>query len=232
MSPDQDETKSFPVGLADALWVTGAVALLLALRDFVPAVSEALDLVHVSPEIVAGMLAVGTALILAGGRGPRTARSHRRQRLGLFLLAPGIFFLTGSFGGEIHADHATGNVDWRTSFDEALAEAQRDGKPMLLDFSAEWCGACQELNHRVFADPRVEAKLAEFVTVRVDLTRPTRDADAVATRYGVTELPTLLFLDAEGRLLADKTVVGIPSTAAFLRRLDAIRPRAVETTTL
>jgi thiol:disulfide interchange protein len=89
-------------------------------------------------------------------------------------------------------------IAWRTDFDGALAEARAGGKRVLVDFSADWCPPCVAMKHDVW--PRADvarAVNAAAVPVLVDA-----DRDAVlGARYGVSAIPTVLLLDADGRVL-------------------------------
>lgn len=89
----------------------------------------------------------------------------------------------------------------RRVFDETLAEAQRDKRPVLVDFRADWCVACNELDKHVFSAPRVKTELARFVLIRVDATKETGDLLTLMKRYSVLSLPTLLLFDAAGNPL-------------------------------
>lgn len=90
--------------------------------------------------------------------------------------------------------------------DQALAKAKAEGKPVLADFSAIWCPTCRALHATVFTDAAVQAAIAkQYVLSRVDYESP--EAPAFMTRYDVHGFPTLLVLDADGRLLRQLPVV-------------------------
>jgi len=88
-------------------------------------------------------------------------------------------------------------VAWRTDLDAALAEARRTGKPVLADFSAEWCPSCQTMKREVWTDVEVGHDVERlYVPVAVDVDQNR----AVAGRYGITSIPTILILDAAGKV--------------------------------
>ncbi len=89
-------------------------------------------------------------------------------------------------------------IAWRTDLDAALAEARGSNKRVLVDFSADWCPPCVAMKHDVWPDPQVARAVdAEYVPLLVDADRDT----ALAARYQVSSIPTVLLLDADGRVV-------------------------------
>ena len=88
---------------------------------------------------------------------------------------------------------------WRTDLDQALKDAKSSGKMVIMDFGAEWCRACKELEHKTFSDDAVIERLKQMIPVKVDCTRAQDPAvRAVQQEYSVTGLPTVIVLDSEG----------------------------------
>lgn len=85
--------------------------------------------------------------------------------------------------------------------EEAQRVAQGAGRPLLVDFGAEWCAACKELDRHTFttADPGVVSAAARFVAVRVDMTHDDDATEALGERFGVRGLPTVLLYDSTGK---------------------------------
>jgi thiol:disulfide interchange protein DsbD len=81
--------------------------------------------------------------------------------------------------------------------DEALAQAQRDRKPIVLDFFAEWCAPCIRMEKNTFKDERVKALLERCVFVRVD----TDKQPDIAKRMAVEGLPDIRFALPDGRVI-------------------------------
>jgi thiol:disulfide interchange protein DsbD len=108
-----------------------------------------------------------------------------------------------------------------TSLDEldALLEKNR-GKKILLDFSAEWCTACKELESVTFSDPKVQEKMRDFVLIRADVTANGEKEKALSKAYGVFGPPVILFFDKKGKVIPSKTVVGFVEPADFLEKLN------------
>ena len=110
-------------------------------------------------------------------------------------------------------------------FDAALDQARRERRPVMVDFSAEWCAACKELERHTYVDPTVlrEMKDARFLTVKVDGTNELDEVNQLYERYGVTGLPTVLFIDSQGKVLEQPRVTGFLGPDKFLVQLKKIR---------
>jgi thioredoxin-like negative regulator of GroEL len=91
-----------------------------------------------------------------------------------------------------------GSLPWERDFGQALKKARAERRPVMIDFWAEWCHYCHELERTTYADPRVLRLAADFVPATVDTEGSTRDR-ALSDRYDVRELPTILFVTPEGR---------------------------------
>jgi len=88
---------------------------------------------------------------------------------------------------------------WDHSESEASAKAKAEKRPMIVDFTAEWCGACKKMSKETFSDPRVMTKASNFVAVKVDATDDEDpQVDAVKGKYGVKGLPTVVIYDSTG----------------------------------
>lgn len=107
---------------------------------------------------------------------------------------------------------------WEKSFDEAQKKARRLGRPIVVDFWAEWCGWCERLDRSTYADPLVLERAQDFVAVKVDTEGSHREVE-VAVAYEVTSLPTILFLSPEGRQLW--RVNGFQGASPFARTMDS-----------
>lgn len=94
-----------------------------------------------------------------------------------------------------------GSLAWEHSEETAAARARAEKRPMLIDFTATWCGACQELAKDTFADPRVQARAVEanFIAVKVDATNDDDpQVDKIKDKYRVKGLPTVVIYDSTG----------------------------------
>ena len=107
-------------------------------------------------------------------------------------------------------------------FDEVLAKAKADCKPVMIDFFAEWCAACKELDHLTYVAPEVIAESKRFVTVKVDGTNESDVTDQMYKRFGVKGLPTVAFIDPMGEVLQNPRVAGFLPPAEFLPEMRKI----------
>ncbi|MDO9236849.1 MAG: protein-disulfide reductase DsbD [Aquabacterium sp.] len=103
--------------------------------------------------------------------------------------------------------------------DAAVAKAVSQGKPVMLDFYADWCAACVEMEHKTFSQEAVKAKLAGVVLLQADVTVNTADDRALLQRFKLFGPPGIIFFDAQGRELTSSQVVGFQKPDDFLRSL-------------
>jgi thiol:disulfide interchange protein DsbD len=115
---------------------------------------------------------------------------------------------------------------WEPYEPQRLAAAMTENKPIVIDFYADWCIACHELEQFVFSHPGVAQYLLEFTRIRVDATDfEDPQAAEIMERYGVFGLPTVVFLNADGREAEDARVIGYVSPAEFLKSLKSVHPK-------
>lgn len=102
--------------------------------------------------------------------------------------------------------------------DARLTQAAAAGKPVLLDFYADWCVSCKEMERLTFSDPTVQARLAGVVLLQVDVTRNNADDRALLKRFGLFGPPGIILFGADGRE-SPVRVIGFQSAPRFLDSL-------------
>ncbi|MDR5744116.1 protein-disulfide reductase DsbD [Caballeronia sp. LZ029] len=103
--------------------------------------------------------------------------------------------------------------------DSAVKAAAR---PAMLDFYADWCVSCKEMEKLTFSDARVQARLAQLNLLRADVTANNADDQALLKRFKLFGPPGIIFFDAQGNEVA--RVVGYESADTFLKSLDRVGP--------
>ena len=103
-------------------------------------------------------------------------------------------------------------------------EAKRTGKPLLLDFYADWCISCKEMEIKTFANPAVAKKMQEFILVQADVTRNIAEHQALLKQYGLFGPPGILLFNPAGEEKINQRVVGFMPPDRFLLRLNAAAP--------
>ena len=104
---------------------------------------------------------------------------------------------------------------------DALLEANK-GKKIMLDFYADWCTSCKELEEVTFADAKVKAKMDQFVLIQADVTQNTQEQKELSKKYGVFGPPALIFFNEEGDVMKSKTIIGFIEPDEFLKHLEKI----------
>ena len=160
--------------------------------------------------VVVSLLIGAGFLFLSRG----TAGRAMRLACASLLLVAGVAFAIPSRGVK---------VEW-TRYDMAALDAARaSGKPTIIDFTADWCIPCKELDSRTFSNPAVASEVQRFTRIKADVTQNNENNQALLQRYGVVGPPTVIFLDGRGRELRDLRLVGFEKADEFLARLKKIR---------
>ena len=190
--------------------------------------------------LMTGALLVGCAVFLGAlSRLASGASGWRRgaQVVGLIALVIGacelvgaaagsrnlITPLAGLFGSERVAAQTLAFRPVKSVADvqRALAAASAAGQPAMLDFYADWCVSCKEMEARTFSKPQVQHALENFVLLRADVTANDADAQALLKRYDLLGPPATLFF-SDGREQRAQRLIGYEDAEAFRARLDKV----------
>lgn len=109
-------------------------------------------------------------------------------------------------------------VRWQ-KYDAQLIK--QTNKPVMLDFYADWCIPCIELDRKTFTDDRVINQTESFLLMKVDLTHfESKRAERLRQKYDIAGVPTIMFLDSEGNEIKNARVVGFLNADRFLKRIE------------
>jgi thiol:disulfide interchange protein DsbD len=125
--------------------------------------------------------------------------------------------------------HLTGSPKHALTFKRVKTVAELDavlaangGKTAMLDFYADWCVSCKEMEKLTFVDPAVQAKLANTVLLQVDVTANDVHDKAMLKRFGLFGPPGIIFFDTQGREIPDSRVIGYQNASKFLGSLQKL----------
>ncbi|SBT05798.1 Thiol:disulfide interchange protein DsbD [Candidatus Accumulibacter aalborgensis] len=170
---------------------------------------------------------------------PPHARGWQRfwKGIGIVMLLLGAAMLFGTLAGSrdplqplsvLRSSSAT-NIEARPlpftrvrSLAELEATIAAARQPVLLDFYADWCVSCKEMERFTFADPRVQAKLAGWMLLQVDVTANSNDDKALLQHFRLYGPPGIVFFDSSGKEIAGVRVTGFQDADEFLGLLSRL----------
>lgn len=125
--------------------------------------------------------------------------------------------------------HLTGQVQHvkfqriKSSAELDAVLAQSKGKIAMLDFYADWCVSCKEMEKLTFVEPRVKAQLDQMLLLQVDVTANNADDKALLKRFGLFGPPGIIFFGVEGKEIANTRVIGYQNADKFLSSLQKLK---------
>ncbi|EPR7484072.1 protein-disulfide reductase DsbD (plasmid) [Vibrio campbellii] len=131
----------------------------------------------------------------------------------------------GSSSFEQLSEHAAGHSDKADTIDKVkqqMDEALALGKPVVLDFYADWCTSCKEMDEKTFGNNLVQERLAQAVVIKVDVTANTDEQNMIMEKLNVLGLPTILFFNDEGYEMDGKRVTGYMAPETFLNHIKGL----------
>lgn len=158
------------------------------------------------------------------------------KALGILLLVAGVaefigvasgnFDILAPLGGWTRPLTSAGGANSTTRFDAIKSNAELDqalkmarGRPVMVDFYADWCITCKELERFTFSDPRVVQDFERWKLLRIDVTKNTEEETAMLRRFGLFGPPALIFYGKDGQLQPDAQLVGFIGADAFMAHL-------------
>jgi thiol:disulfide interchange protein DsbD len=125
--------------------------------------------------------------------------------------------------GHILGRQHVAESSWQPYAEAALTRAAADGRAVVIDFSADWCMPCKELEHKTFSQQEVINATKNVVTMKADLTQHgNADVRALRKRYDIRGVPTIVFIDSHGKERPELRAVQFIDKDEFLRRLSSV----------
>jgi thiol:disulfide interchange protein DsbD len=179
-------------------------------------------------------LVSGYALMTMGGREVRNGKDAVRRGLGALAIVYGVLMLIGALSGRsdplqplaglgsggatVAADAAHvefTRIKTLADLERELAAAQAAGQPVMLDFYADWCVSCKEMERFTFADPGVRSEFERARLLQADVTANDAEDQALLQHFGILGPPTIVFFDANGNERPEFRVVGFKAADEF-----------------
>ncbi len=182
-------------------------------------------------------LAIGTAIYMGALSTATTKWRKIGKSIGLILFIYGILLVVGATTGSSDPLNPTQLVGMRNAqkqgtqlkfiavktisdVNRALGNPKNRGKPVMLDFYADWCISCKEMDHFTFNNSAVKKRLAGYVLLRADVTENNMDDKMLERRFNVVAPPTILFFDKNThREIKNARIIGEMSAKDFLLHL-------------
>lgn len=177
----------------------GVLLLAMALYLLSPLLGEATLRVVVPVFVAAAGVYLG--FLEPSARGLR-AFTLARRALGTGAVVAALWLAIPSQG-------ASRGIRWQPLSLPALERAAASGRPAVVEFGADWCLPCREMERSTFVHPEVTRAAARFAMLHADVTRSSAENDALLDRFGVVGVPTIIVYDAQGREV-DRAVGFVP----------------------
>jgi thiol:disulfide interchange protein DsbD len=113
-------------------------------------------------------------------------------------------------------------IDSSAQLDQFLIQAKEQKKLVLLDFYADWCISCKEMEVNTFANPEVNQELQKFILIQADVTKNSPEHQALLKRFGLFGPPGILIFDLNSEELKDQRVIGYMPPQRFVERLKKV----------
>lgn len=226
-------------------FIAGALAGIIASPCVGPAVAAVLAYVAQSGKPVFGFftlfafgMGLGTLFILIGTfYGEINSRLKPGKWLGYTKYLLAALILAGAFlfikphlsilnSKHSHQDEVSANL-WSPFTKEAFEQSLKQGKPVIIDFRADWCAACHELEQHTFSTDGFKSETEGRITLlKFDATKPSEDQQKDLQRFEVFGLPTVIFVNSKGQTLDDLTLTGFEDWEDFSKRIQALKDQS------
>ncbi|WP_165725972.1 protein-disulfide reductase DsbD [Pseudoalteromonas sp. SA25] len=185
--------------------------------------------------LMAGVLALATALYLHHWQSSQT-QSKLKTALwfAATLLVITGFTLTKNYFWPVQVQTvqvSSQNNEFKQVADlaelkEAVAQANDEGRMVMVDLYADWCVACKEFEHYTFPDAKVQSEFSHYQLIQIDLTESDNKTIELMEEYTVFGLPSILFFNTQGQELSTQRVTGFLNAEDFAKHLAVVRASA------
>jgi len=221
----------------------GVLLLAVAIWLISPVITEVIHML-----LWAALLIISAIYLHALDPLPEKASGFRKflKGVGVIALLTGVALLIGVLSGSRDVLQPLSKLNLTVSSSEQLAEPvsgvsnhlpfkriktvaeldeyiqQSTGRYVMVDFYADWCISCKEMERFTFSDSRVQAKLKDVALVQIDVTDGTQDDAELLKRFKLFGPPGILFIDRQGQEISGVKIIGYLDKDDFMTVLDAI----------
>lgn len=192
-----------------------------------------------------GILLITSAIYMGTFSKANSSWQKLWQGLGLAILIYGVMLIIGAALGnsnllqpltlsELHLKNISNisNTEKSASqftriktlegFNKQVALARQENKYIMLDFYADWCASCKQMEYYTFSDAQVKAAMKKLIVLQADITKNDAEDKALMQHFNVIAPPTILFFNPDGLEVPEKRIIGEMGPTEFLQKLKAV----------
>lgn len=190
--------------------IFGLVLIIMALNTLGPLIPENIYSIVFPLSIILS----GIYLIIFDNKG-LNAKGYTKVKYAIAIA--GIAFGVWTLKPESH----TAEVAWKnlSSVEQIEASIKSENKPIMIDFYADWCAQCKELDKYTYVDGKVVELSKSLNNIKIDLTKENSD---ISTKYGIKGLPVVLFMKPNGEEIKELRVTGFLEPEEFSKKIEKL----------
>lgn len=176
----------------------------------------------------AGLLIVAS-ISLGALKSQNNWRGYLAQGLGILVLISGGIIFYNTVIPSVKIKQATVEnspfikINTLNALQLQLEQAKKVKKAVFLDFSADWCSDCQEMDTKVFNQSEIQKAMSDWVSIKVDISDKNAEVDSIKKAFGIYGTPTMIFFNTSGEPITQMTSVGLISLSKMLQLLEQAR---------